>query len=106
MEELTNILTAVLREVQQRPQQTVPAMQGPPVSVDIPPFDPSKNDAGAAIWCDDVQALAAAFKWTDFEQLCRAASVLQGDAKEWYDNWHPANKIGLVFEPSCVSCTL
>ncbi|CAH1989926.1 unnamed protein product [Acanthoscelides obtectus] len=95
MEELTSVLTAVLRGIQQPPQQAAaaPVVPAPSAPINIQAFDPSKSDAGAMGWCDDMETLATTFKWTDFEQLCRAAGALEGDAKDWYDNWHPSNKV-------------
>ncbi|CAH1991717.1 unnamed protein product [Acanthoscelides obtectus] len=99
MEELTSVLTAVLRGIQQQPQQAAaaPVVPAPSAPINIPAFDPSKSDAGAMGWCNDMETLATTFKWTDFEQLCRAAGALEGDAKDWYDNWHPSNKVWASF---------
>ncbi|CAH2014249.1 unnamed protein product [Acanthoscelides obtectus] len=96
MEELTSVLTAVLRGIQQQPQQAAaaPVVPAPSAPINIPAFDPSKSDAGAMGWCDDMETT---FKWTDFEQLCRAAGALEGDAKDWYGNWHPSNKVWASF---------
>ncbi|KAL1498431.1 hypothetical protein ABEB36_009236 [Hypothenemus hampei] len=92
MEELTGVLTTVLREIQTS-QQTVVSS----VPIHIPVFNPLKNNFGAVGWCNEVEILATTFKWTDFEKLCRGASALEADAKEWYNDWQPAEKTWACF---------
>lgn len=87
MEELTQVLTATLREMKELSSRS----SGPVTSIEIPRFCPSEND-GAIKWCEEIEKLGATFQWTNFEQLSRAASGLVGESKHWFNKWQPVER--------------
>ncbi|CAH2008507.1 unnamed protein product [Acanthoscelides obtectus] len=81
-------------------------MPVPSAPMNIPAFDPSKSDAGAMGWCDDMDTLAALFKWTDFEQLCRVEGARKVTQRIGMTTGIHQIKFGLVSGPSFVSFIL
>lgn len=87
MEEFAKILVESVQALKELPSKNAVT-----TTVNLPEFDPKRNDDGAFKWCLEIENLGLMFGWTDYELVIRGASALVGDAKEWFSAWKPDEK--------------
>lgn len=94
MEQLTEVLTNVLKGMQEQSNRAL----APSTEISIPVYDPKRDDRGAAFWCCEIEKLGATLQWKQYEMMMRATSGLKGEAQEWYSAWHPNEKNWVDFK--------
>lgn len=55
----------------------------------LPPFDPEKNENGAASWCRSINSIAVDMGWSNITTVAKAGKALKGSALLWYETWDP-----------------